>query len=139
VGHPVVLEKDLPPQLEGWAIALCVAEFCRSGWAAKVRRRGLKLAWSNEMMWHHPGELGLIAAAQLDLVLYTGQAQRRPLERGYARMLGMKNPPPVDESTAGTFISLIMVAGGSRGLSRGISSILRIFAGLIVGRIFGHW
>src|ERR1700750_2182933 len=51
---------DLPERLQGWGMSLCNFEFLLSPKWAEARRRGLKMAWSNEMMWTHPGELGAV-------------------------------------------------------------------------------
>src|SRR5438876_3673889 len=50
-GVRCVLVKDLPKQLEGVALAVCELHFFTSGAAREAKARGLKLVWSNEMMF----------------------------------------------------------------------------------------
>ena len=50
-GARLHLLKDLPETMDGVGLAICGKDFFRSGTAAKVKARGLKLVWSNEMMW----------------------------------------------------------------------------------------
>src|SRR5678816_834578 len=60
----------LPERLHGWGLTLCNFEFLMSPKWAEARRRGLKMAWSNEMMWTHPSELGAIFTGLVDQILY---------------------------------------------------------------------
>lgn len=53
------------------------------------RLRGLRLLWGSEMMWHHPGELGAVAAGILEGVFYTSEVQREALGPGYAQAAGI--------------------------------------------------
>ena len=78
--------EDLPQQLQGWGLSLCNFDFLMSPRWAEVRRRGLKMAWSNEMMWTHPKELGVIFTGLVDQVLYVSPVQREALEPHF-RML----------------------------------------------------
>src|SRR5438046_578536 len=48
---PYATLTELPLRLEGWGVALCNGDFLASGIAVEARKRGLRLAWSNEMMW----------------------------------------------------------------------------------------
>ncbi len=43
--------NDLPGRLEGWGVAICNADFIDRAGRLEARRRWLRLAWSNEMMW----------------------------------------------------------------------------------------
>ncbi len=79
--------NELPGRLEGWGVAICNADFISSGRAAEARRRGLRLAWSNEMMWTFREEQGALILGLFDAVLYVSDAQRRALEPLYQRML----------------------------------------------------
>lgn len=78
--------SKLPDRLEGWGLCMCNFEFLLSAKWAEVRSRGLKMAWSNEMMWTHPGELGVIFAGLVDQVLYVSNAQRECLEPEFRRV-----------------------------------------------------
>jgi glycosyltransferase involved in cell wall biosynthesis len=84
---PCALLTELPGRLTGWAVALCNGEFLSSGTASEARRRGLRIAWSNEMMCVFPPERGALTLGLIDAVLYVSEAQRRILEPQYARIL----------------------------------------------------
>jgi glycosyltransferase involved in cell wall biosynthesis len=75
--------KELPERLHGWGLSLCNFEFLLSPKWAEARRRGLKMAWSNEMMWTHPGELGAVFTGMVDRILYVSEVQRESLEPHY--------------------------------------------------------
>lgn len=83
--------EDLPERLEGWGVALCNGEFLKDGMAGEARRRGLRLAWSSEMMWASPLECGALIAGVFDAVLFVSEAQRRVLQPIYARALGAQS------------------------------------------------
>jgi len=85
--------NELPERLDGWGVALCNGEFLASGIAVEARKRGLRLAWSNEMMWLFSQEsgalvLGLFDAIRAvslehgggDLELPRGKRRQRPVE-----------------------------------------------------------
>lgn len=77
------LLEDLPGQVDGWAVSMCNQAFFGEGQAAEMQRRGARVVWSNEMMWHFPGELDAMARGGVDRVLYVSPAQRMALEPGY--------------------------------------------------------
>jgi glycosyltransferase involved in cell wall biosynthesis len=87
LGMRCVRFEDLPRRLAGWGLALCNFEFLASPRWSDVQRRGLRLAWGNEMMWTYPGELGAILLGQVDVVLYVSDCQREALEPQYQRAL----------------------------------------------------
>jgi len=74
---------DLPRRLNGWGVSLCDSEFLGSPEWADLRRRGLKMAWGNEMMWPLAREAGAITLGQVDAVLYVSPVQRAILEPQY--------------------------------------------------------
>ncbi len=74
-GVRCVLLKDLPKQLEGVALAICEKEFFSSGTAREAKARGLKLVWSNEMMWAFKGEAEAIKEGLVDRVLFASEFQ----------------------------------------------------------------
>lgn len=87
---------DLPKRLRGWGVTLCNADFIGSRQWVEMRRRGLKMAWGNEMMWTLPRETGAITFGQVDAVLYVSPVQRAALELHYQRMLrGDLAPSPM--------------------------------------------
>ncbi len=95
-GFQVALEDDLPARLEGWAVSLCNGTFVEQARYLKARERGLKIVWSNEMMWHFKAELGAVFFGRIDVVLFTSAAQRAVLEPGYRQAL--RNTESVDVS-----------------------------------------
>ena len=78
--------EDLPDRLRGWGVSLCDSEFVGSVDWVDLRRRGLKMAWGNEMMWPLPRESGAIALGQIDTILYVSAVQRAALEPYYQRL-----------------------------------------------------
>ena len=92
LGARCCLLEELPERMEGWALCLCNHAFLDRGILGAARRRGLRIAWSNEMMWHFPVERGAIAIGLVDAVLYTSPAQRAALEPGYLSIVGGQVP-----------------------------------------------
>lgn len=88
------LLEDLPDRLEGWAISLCNGRFFTGGMLGACVRRGLKVAWSSEMMWHFYGELEATRFGLIDKVLYVSPAQRRALEPAYRWAVSAEEGPP---------------------------------------------
>jgi glycosyltransferase involved in cell wall biosynthesis len=70
---------DLPDRLEGIALAVGNDLFFTSGICKTARAKGLKIVWSVEMMWSHPGEVEAIRAGEVDRVLYVSEIQNRHL------------------------------------------------------------
>lgn len=87
LGVKTMLREELPPKLEGWAVSLCNEAFIAKGILGDAMSRGLKIAWSSEMMWHFPAELGAVLFGWIDVVLYTSAVQRGMLEAGYRHAL----------------------------------------------------
>lgn len=87
IGCRVALWNRLPGRLDGWAVAMCYDKFLREGLTLEAKRRGLRVAWSNDMMWHFPLELGTVCAGAVDAVMYVSPAQREALEPGYRRAI----------------------------------------------------
>ena len=93
------LFENLPQRLEGWGLSLCNFDFLLSRRWAEARARGLKMAWSNEMMWTHPGELGALFAGLVDQVLYVSEVQRECLEpKFFQAWTGSVASPPAGQS-----------------------------------------
>ena len=72
-GVRCVLLKDLPKRLDGVALAICDGDFFTSGRAREVKARGLKLVWSNEMMWAFKGEAEAVKQGLIDRVLFVSE------------------------------------------------------------------
>lgn len=78
-----MLMKDLPRKPEGVALAICDLHFFSSGKAREIKARGLKLVWSNEMMFGFEGEAEAARAGLLDRVLLVSEFQAKALEDIY--------------------------------------------------------
>ena len=74
-GIPVVLLKDLPKKLEGVALAVCELHFFTSGAAREAKTRGLRVIWSNEMMFPFKGEADAAREGLIDRVLFVSKFQ----------------------------------------------------------------
>lgn len=71
--------ESLPERLNGVGLALSNERFFSDGICSAARHRGLKIIWSSEMMWHHPGEVDYVMAGQVDRLLYVSEVQKRTL------------------------------------------------------------
>jgi hypothetical protein len=85
-GVRYTLLKRLPKHLDGVALSLCNDRFFTDGHIKEARKRGLKVIWSSEMMWHHAGELEAVQAGLIDRVLYVSELQRSFLAKGYGKL-----------------------------------------------------
>ncbi len=85
LGVKAAMLDDLPQKLSGWALSLCNGGFWKDGLGVECKRRGLKVAWSSEMMWHHGGECGAAQWGLIDRVLFVSEAQRAVLADGYGK------------------------------------------------------
>jgi hypothetical protein len=84
----------LPRRLRGWGLTFCNSFLLDGDRLAELRGRGLKFAWSNDMMWHFHRELGLVMAGFIDHIIYVSEAQRRALEPGYRQAWTALAVPP---------------------------------------------
>ncbi len=82
-GVPCCLLKDLPPRCDGLALAVCEADFFASGGAREVKRRGLRLIWSNEMMFEFKGERQAVQEGLVDKVLFVSEFQQHAFAEIY--------------------------------------------------------
>jgi glycosyltransferase involved in cell wall biosynthesis len=78
-GVRCVLLKELPGRLEGVGLGVCEKDFFSAGTAREAKARGLKVVWSNEMMWAFKGEAEAAQAGWIDRVLYVSEHQARAL------------------------------------------------------------
>ncbi len=97
-GVKAALLEDLPAKIEGWAVSLCNKAFLEreSSQAAEMKRRGARIAWSNEMMWHFAGELEAVRRGIVDRVMYVSAEQREALEPGYREATGTSDAERTD-------------------------------------------
>lgn len=99
MGIRAALMEDLPQRVEGWAVALCNGAFFEKGIAGEMKRRGARIAWSNEMMWHFEGEITAVAGGLVDRLMYVSSMQRAALEPAYRKACGA----PVEELSGELF------------------------------------
>ena len=72
---PYCLQKDLPAHVEGIALAICREDFFVLKVPEDAKRRGMKVVWSNEMMWEFKGEREAAGAGLIDKVLFVSGFQ----------------------------------------------------------------
>jgi glycosyltransferase involved in cell wall biosynthesis len=75
-------------RLTGWGLGLCQHSFFEQRRAVSAKKRGLRIAWGNEMMWFFRQELDHVMAGVIDCLLYTSDVQRKMLEPGYRLAMG---------------------------------------------------
>ncbi len=75
LGVPYCAQRDWRPEPGGVALAICEPHFFSSGMAARVKRAGQKLVWSNEMMWLFKGEAEAVKAGLIDKALFVSDFQ----------------------------------------------------------------
>jgi glycosyltransferase involved in cell wall biosynthesis len=92
LGVKAVLLEDLPQKLSGWGLSLCNGKFWGEGLGLEAHRRGLRIAWSSEMMWHHAGEIAAARLGLIEKVLYVSEVQRAALEAGYVGQASRLSP-----------------------------------------------
>lgn len=67
--------KDLPEKCDGTALVICELNFFSGGHAEALKRRGLKIVFSNEMMWEFKGEAEAVRKGLVDKVLFVSDFQ----------------------------------------------------------------
>lgn len=67
--------KDLPEKCEGTVLVICELNFFSGGHAEALKRRGLKIVFSNEMMWEFKGEAEAVRKGLVDKVLFVSDFQ----------------------------------------------------------------
>src|SRR5882672_7600306 len=82
-GVSCVLLKDLPKKLEGTALAVCVADFFTARTAHELKGRGLKVVWSNTMMFPFKGEGEAAQEGLIDRVLFNSEFQANAFAEMY--------------------------------------------------------
>jgi len=83
---PYCLRKDVPPKAEGIALAMCELDFFTSGTAASIKEKGLRLVWSNEMVWEFNGEASAVQQGLVDRVLFVSHIQQEAFKELYRRV-----------------------------------------------------
>jgi glycosyltransferase involved in cell wall biosynthesis len=83
-GARCCLFDQLHGRLSGTGLALCNGRFFPDRIAHRAKERGLRILWSGEMMWHHPGEVEAVREGVVDEVLYVSPLQRMALAAGHA-------------------------------------------------------
>ena len=80
---PYILLKDIPVCIDGTALVICEPFFFESGAAQTVKQRGLRLVFSNEMMWAFKGEAEAVKAGLIDKVLFVSAFQAAVFSQMY--------------------------------------------------------
>lgn len=75
--------------LSGTALSMCNPHFFTGHLAQMARERGLRVVWSNEMMWFHDGEKEAVKNGLIDRVLYTSEFQKQKLSPGHGDLPGV--------------------------------------------------
>lgn len=86
LGIRIRMLNRLPQRLEGYALSLSNGRFFTDKIAHRAKDRGLKIIWSSEMMWHHPGEEEAVREGIIDHVLYVSPFQKASLAPGYGNI-----------------------------------------------------
>jgi len=81
---PALMLKDVPKKLEGVALAICNQHFFSSGAAREVKARGLRLVWSNEMMFAFQGEAEAVKESLIDRALFVSEFQANKFTEMYS-------------------------------------------------------
>ena len=71
--------QDLPSRMSGSLLAVCEPQFFSGGVARKLKDKGLRVVWANEMMWPFKGEHDAIQQGLVDRVLWVSEFQRNAL------------------------------------------------------------
>ena len=84
-GISYVSFSSLPKQLSGYAYSNCNFRlFSERNRIEYIKDSGLKLLWSNDMMWHTPEEILAIKKNMIEVVLYTSAFHRSVLHKEVA-------------------------------------------------------
>ncbi len=76
-GVPLAILKEMAGELQGVALGICEPQFFISGAARETKSRGLKLVWSNEMMFPFKGEAEAAKEGLIDRVLFVSEFQEK--------------------------------------------------------------
>lgn len=80
---PHCMVKDLPRRVSGVVLAICELQFFSSGVAQRLKDKGLRIVWSNEMMWEFKGEAEAVKAGLIDRVLWLSPLQWKVFKEMY--------------------------------------------------------
>lgn len=77
--------SDLPKKLKGYAYSNCNFRiFSEKNRIQFIKDSGLKMLWSNDMMWHTPEEIEGIKKNMVDVVFYTSPFHRNMMHKEVA-------------------------------------------------------
>lgn len=84
--------KDLPKSESGYAIAFCNFRLFSEDWRAKkIKNIGLKLIWSNDMMWTTKEEISCLKDKLVSAHIYTSQFHKQILEKKAPELKSLKS------------------------------------------------
>ncbi|MGO8675119.1 MAG: glycosyltransferase [Limisphaerales bacterium] len=95
-GIPCVLLKELPKKPEGVALGMCDGDFFVSGRARGLRERGLRVVWSNEMMFPFKGEAEAAREGLVDRVLFVSEFQESAFAEMYKGVASFRTGNYID-------------------------------------------
>ena len=83
IGVQSILRRELPKKIDGIALGICELDFFSTCTARRIKEAGLKLVWSNEMMWEFKGEAEAVKEGLIDRVLFVSELQRAAFAKLY--------------------------------------------------------
>jgi glycosyltransferase involved in cell wall biosynthesis len=84
--------NDLPKKTNGYAIAFCNFRLFSENWRAKkIKNIGLKLIWSNDMMWTSNEEIECLQNKLITTHIYTSKFHQQVLEKKSPQLKNYKS------------------------------------------------
>ena len=81
---PCIMLKDIPSNTGAVCLAVCDRQFFVKKRPLELKKRGLKVIWSNEMMWAFEGEEESARCGLVDRVLFVSEFQAQTFGRIYS-------------------------------------------------------
>jgi len=75
--------KDVPKSPGSVAVGICELDFFSSGTAERIKKSGMRLLWSNDMMWPFEGEAEAARNGLIDRVLFVSEVQQKAFGEMY--------------------------------------------------------
>ena len=96
-GVRVELESKLPNRMEEVALVICALDIFESLKAERIKERGLKLYFSNEMMWKFKGEEEAVKQGFVDKVFLRRSIKQKRFGNCVGERLSMPDPVKFSE------------------------------------------
>ena len=84
LGLTVQRLSDVNAEAGEAVLAVCDLSFFLSGAAEQIKRKGLRVVWSNDMMWEFQGEAEAVKRGLVDRVVFVSEVQRQAFAKLYA-------------------------------------------------------